>query len=378
MKIVHIITGLNNGGAEAVLYRLSTADRANKHIIVSLIDEGKYGSLLRESRVDVYTLNFSSRRLNLSKMFHLYKLIKKLNPDIVQTWMYHSDLIGGCIARLAGVKNIFWNIRHSNLDKEKSKFTTRLIAKICAWLSPFVPKKIVCCAEEAKEVHEKQGYQSSKLVVIPNGYDHTHYYYDKGMRQKFRAELSIDDNCFLIGMVARYVPEKDHINLFNAISLFIKKTHKNFKLCLVGKGLNSNNQELVKLITDLKLEEYLILLDQRSDISKVMNGIDIHVLSSSTEGFPNVVAEAMACGTPCISTDVGDASLIIGDLGWLVPKQDSLALTMAILDAMEQRVNEKDWQNRRVQCEQKIKGEYSLDSMVRRYENIWFDQSRVV
>ena len=140
-NIVHIITGLSDGGAEAVLYRLCTNDSNAKHTVISLMGMGKYGSLLEQAGIEVYCLNMPAGRVTISGLRRLYSLLKQLKPDAVQTWMYHADLIGGVAARMAGIKNVYWNIRHTTLEKGKSKKSTIYIAKICAFLSRWVPKK---------------------------------------------------------------------------------------------------------------------------------------------------------------------------------------------------------------------------------------------
>ena len=169
-KVCHIITGLNNGGAEGVLFRLCAFDASNTHIVISLMDEGKYGPLLRDAGITVYSLNMRAGKVSLGGLIKLYKLLRLLRPDVVQTWMYHADLIGGLVAKVAGVKSVFWNVRHSTLEPGKSKRSTILVAKTSAYLSSWVPNRIVYCAHSAQAVHEAIGYKVGKAVVIANGY----------------------------------------------------------------------------------------------------------------------------------------------------------------------------------------------------------------
>jgi glycosyltransferase involved in cell wall biosynthesis len=372
VKILHIITGLNNGGAEGVLYRLCKYDLSAKHIVVSMMDEGKYGSLLREAGVEVYRLNMQKGRVTLTGLWLLFKLIRQNKPDIIQTWMYHADLIGGVVARLAGVKNIFWNIRQSAFDEKKSKKTSILIAKLCARLSGFVPKRVVCCAEEAVRVHVDLGYTQSKMTVIGNGYDLSQFAVNTQFTSDFKAELSVKLDQVLLGMVGRFDPQKDHFGLFEALAI-VKQTHSNFKFALIGKQLSKLNIELVEAINHHQLPENLILLDQRTDIPVVMNGLDIHVLSSAFgEAFPNVLAEAMGCGTPCVTTDVGDAALIVGETGWVVPPKDPKALANVILQAIEEKqANHQAWLNRKQACRERIVENFGIDTMIKNYHQVW-------
>lgn len=371
IKIFHIITGLNNGGAEGVLYRLCKYDTKHKHVVISMMDEGKYGSMLKDAGIEVYCLNMKPGRVSLSGLWQLFKLLRMHKPDVVQTWMYHADLIGGVIARLAGVKHVFWNVRHTTLEPGQSKRSTIWVAKACAFVSGWIPKKIIYCAHEAKTVHEALGYKQGKAEIIGNGYDLAQFSIDAEWRIAFRTELKLAHDDTLIGMVGRFDAQKDHANLVRALGL-VRKAGYNFKVALIGKDLDANNQPLLNHIGVNQLTENVILLGQRNDIPAVMNGLDLHVLSSSSEGFPNVLAEAMACGTSCVTTDVGDAALIVGDVGWVVPPKDSQALAKAIMQALEEKqYNHQAWLERKDVCRNRIVENFSIEKMIVAYHRIW-------
>src|SRR5690554_457154 len=140
--------------------------------------------------------------------------------------------------------------------------------------------------------------------------------------QAWRQSLRIPSDAILIGMIGRFNPEKDHHNFLSGLaSLYV--SGRDVKGILIGEGLDECNETLMAWVRELGLEKQLLLLGQRNDIPDILNALDLHVLSSSSEAFPNVIAEAMACGTPCVSTDVGDARLMIGDVGWVVPPRSS-------------------------------------------------------
>lgn len=372
MKVVHIITGLNDGGAEGVLYRLCKYDEVHTHIVISMMNGGKYASLLIEAGVVVYSLNAKQGSFPIRGSFVLYKLLQKLSPDMVQTWMYHSDLIGGLIARLARVKHVFWNIRHSNLEVGGSKKTTRLVAKMCAILSYIVPEKIICCAYEAKKVHAKLGYDHEKMVVIENGFDFSEYFPSITKAEKFKERRDFDCRGALIGMVGRFHPQKDHLGLLKSLAI-VRDLNPEYTCLLIGIGLNKSSLSLVSDIEELGLENNVKLLGQRTDIPEVMNGLDIHVLSSSFgEGFPNVIAEAMACGTPCVATDVGDASLILGETGWVVPPKCPVELANGILLAVNEMNNNPDaWDSRKQACRDRVVEHYSIEKMTAKYASLY-------
>lgn len=372
MKIIHVITALTDGGAEDVLYRLCSHDHLNTHIVVSLMDEGIYGPLLHKAGITVHYLNMPQSRVTIPGVIKLFRLFRDLKPDVVQTWMYHADLIGGIVARLAGIKQIYWNIRNSTLELGKSKYSTIMVLKLCAKLSGFVPKGIVCCAYRAKEVHAALGYDARNMFIIGNGYDLSIFKESSDLGRKFRKELNLEKDVRLLGMVGRFDPQKDHFGLLEALSL-VKQAGFGFRLCLIGPDLNAGNVKLIEKIKELGLIEEIILLGRRSDIPVVMNGLDVHLLSSSYgEAFPNVVAEAMACGTPCVTTDVGDAALIVGDTGWVVPPAKVVQLAEAIGTALKELGGDADsWRIRREAARTRVVENFSLEKMITAYHTVW-------
>ncbi|SHF32559.1 Glycosyltransferase involved in cell wall bisynthesis [Lampropedia hyalina DSM 16112] len=371
-KVIHIITGLNDGGAEAVLYRLVTSDRENVHHIVSMMNNGKYGPLLRNAGVQVTCLNMPQGKVTLLGLWKLWRLLHKERPAVVQTWMYHANLIGGVVACLAGVKKIFWGIHHTTLAPESTKRSTIFVAKVCARISRLVPTAIVCCAQKSVEVHQALGYAEEKMYAIPNGYDLSRFSWNFQTRRHLREQWGISENQWLLGMVGRFDPLKDHGNLLHALAE-IKKQGIEFFAVLVGRGMDSSNDQLKKWMIDLNLVDEVRLLGQRTDVPDVMNALDVHVLSSCSEAFPNVLAEAMACGTPVVTTDVGDAAVIVGDTGWVVPPKDATALAHALLQARRAMDDAEGWQLRRTAARQRVEENFSLSRMLESYNTLWRD-----
>lgn len=370
-KVAHIITGLNDGGAEAVLYRLCTSDTENRHVVISLMDEGKYGPLLRSAGVEVYTLGMPRGKVTIEALVRLWRLLRSVRPDVVQTWMYHADLVGGVVARLAGVSTVCWGIRHTTLEPGLSSRTTIMVARICARLSRWVPRTIVACSYEAARVHQALGYAPQSFVVVPNGYDLDRFAPDARARERLRAEWNVDAHTPLIGMVARFDPQKDHANLLAALGL-LKEQGVEFRCVLVGTGMDKTNEALAKRIAETGLDGHVYLLGRRNDIPVVMSALDVHVLSSAFgEAFPNVLAEAMACGTPCVTTDVGDAAFIVGETGWVVPPRDNRALAEALVAALTQWQNRDSWQARKSACRERIATHFTLDAMISGYRKVW-------
>ena len=171
MKILHIITGLNKGGAETLLCNLCQFDKEHEHEIISLSYVKDSQSLSSMHNFSIHSLNFPVGKIRIFGLFKLYKLIKKIKPDAIQTWLIHADLIGGIAARFSGIKNIFWGVHHTILLPGKVKFSTIFVLKCNAFLSNFVPKKIIYCAEKSRQIQESIGFNKSKGLVIQNGYD---------------------------------------------------------------------------------------------------------------------------------------------------------------------------------------------------------------
>lgn len=368
MKIVHIITGLKDGGAENTLFKICKYDTHNEHFVISLQGEGKYFSLLKEIGIKVYCINLNL--FSILKIFRIISLLRILKPNLVQTWLVHGDLIGSIAAILSGNKNIVWNVRYSNFEIGKAKLMTIILIKILAKLSFFVPKLIVVVSKSAKKTCEEIGYCKKKLRLITNGYNLSelkpYRYHSSYIRKKLKIKKKIP----IIGTVARYDPKKDHTNLLNALSL-IRSKNIDFFCILIGSGINRFNKNLASEIKKLKLSGNIKLLNSTNNIPRTMNDIDIHIQSSRYgEGFPNVVAEAMACGTPCVVTNVGDAAYIVGNTGWIVPPKNSIKLAKAIELAILE-VNTVNWKKRCNQVRFRIKKNFDIKKMINSFNKAW-------
>jgi glycosyltransferase involved in cell wall biosynthesis len=372
MKVLHVITDFDDGGAQAVLYRFIAADKENTHHVISLMKIGYYGHRSADVGIQVHALDMPKSRLTLNGLTKLYRLAREINPDIVQTWMYHSDLIGGTIARVAGKPVVIWGIHNSNLDPTKTATTTRITARICGILSGNVPKKIISCSEEGIRVHQAIGYQPQKMVVVPNGYDVSEFSPKPETRIDLRNQWQIAENTTLFGMVARWDPQKDHANLIAALAHLKARELSPWHCILVGSNMSEDNQILVALLEQHGVRDRVSLLGIRTDIPAIMNAIDLHVLPSAYgEAFPNVVSEAMACGTPCIVTKVGDSALIVGETGWVVPPSDALKLADMMANAIQEMSNPSLWTERKIACRSRIQENFSLQGMIDSYIDVW-------
>jgi glycosyltransferase involved in cell wall biosynthesis len=369
MKIIHIIIGLGEGGAERTLFNVCKNDINNDHVIVSLTPQKKYSKPLRKLGYKVYQLNLKKNIFFFLTILSLIKILHIEKPDVTQTWMYHADLLGSICSLLVGRNKIIWNIRHSNLEKNQKFNLTIYIAKILSKLSWWIPKKIIVNSKNAMKYHKQLGYCSKKFFYIPNGCNLTYFKpRNKNLffvRKKFKIQKKIP----LIAFVARYDLNKDHINLLNSLRI-IKNKNIKFFCILVGKNI-VNNIELTSHINNLKLKDHIKLMDSHDDIALLMSELDLHILPSSSESFPNVVAETMACEVPNIVTDVGDAGFIVGKTGWIVPKKNSIKLANAIASALSKHKNHVLLKKRRKNCRLRIQNNFHINNMIKSYDNLW-------
>ncbi len=372
--IIHIITGLRDGGAEGALYRLVTDDRNADHIVVSLTGEDDYGEPLRDAGIEVHALGLSAKNAP-AVAWRLMKLIKQAGPDvIVQTWMYHADVIGGIIARLAGVKKVYWGLRSGSLDQKLNKKSTLAFVKLARFLSGRLPTKIISCSERAALEHIDYGYAADMFDVVHNGYDLEQMAFNSNARRMVRDRYAIPESAFLVGMVARFDPQKDHANLFEAVKRTQEK-YPDVRILLVGRGMTPENMELRALIEAHipHAKDKIHLAGPRKNIPDYYSAMDVHVLSSAYgEGFPNVVAEGMACERPTIATDVGETDVILGGIGTLVPARDSDALAMAINDAIRVKSEvPKDFLAIGKASRQSIVDRFGIAAMIDGFHNVW-------
>lgn len=376
MKILHIITGLNVGGAESMLYKLiKNTYKENNYTVISLTKNGLISEKIKKLGVEVIYLDMKKSINIFSKLFQLKNTIKNLQPDIVQTWMYHSDLIGGIAAKLSVSSPIVWNIRHSDLDPNSNKKTTIWAAKLSAKLSNKIPDKIISCSKIAKSIHSELGYNNEKINVIPNGFNIKEFDQKLYNNNEIYEELNISQNNYLIGMVGRYDPQKDYMNLLKAAKLLKKKNSKLYnkvKFILCGRNINNENKEINKFLNKNNLSTEFHLLGQRDDIPQIMASLDLFTLSSSFgEGFPNVVGEAMASNTPCVVTDIGDSAYIVGDTGIVVEPKNSNELFKGWQKILNMPNNKREDLGKKAR--QRIVNNFDINEITGKYLDLYKD-----
>lgn len=343
-KILHLISNLDVGGAEMILFQLvKCTDRSIfEPVVVSLTTLGSLGKDISEMNIPVFALGMQRGKFDPARTVHLMQLINSLKPDLVQSWMYHADFLGG-LACLANRIPLVWGIHNTVLEPGQSKQSTILTRQLCARLSYLAPRMIVCCADAAKQAHIALGYDTRKMFVIPNGIDTERFKPAlPDERKQIRYELGIRETDVVVGLVARFDPLKDHHNFISAAGK-VKVKNDNVSFVLCGRGCNWQNNELKKWIDEWNLRANIHLLDQRPDVPQILKSFDILAVSSYGEAWPVALGEGMASGLPSVTTDVGDAANIIGDSGIVVRPRDSTELakgfeTMISLGAEARRV----------------------------------------
>lgn len=369
MKVLHVIANLENGGAEAVLYRLATFASDVEHHVVSLGGPGWYTPMLEAKGVSVEHLNVTHgwRRALLPQKFAA--ALARYKPNVVQTWMYRSNLTAGTVAKLMGYP-VIWGIHCSSFALLPAR--ARRWAYASAALVRAVPRYIINCSAVSREIHAKLGYDAVAGAVIHNGYDTGVFFPEDDERSATRERLGLAPDTFLLGTVARWHMQKDHPNMFAALQL-LESGNRDWRCLLVGPDMTLENPALVASLEKFGIADKAICLGPRHDIPDLMRALDLHVLSSGGgEAFPNVVAEAMACGTPCLVTDVGDSGYMVGDTGWIVPPKNPAELSKALGSAIDERNGAPgDWERRRESARARIVQNFTLAPMVAAYEQVW-------
>lgn len=367
MKIMHVIVGLDSGGAERMMSRLIIHMPNHSHTVVSLTDNGMVGQELIEMGYQVHALH-TKPLLIWSALFQLWSLIRKDPPDIIQTWMYHADLLGGCIGRLAGVKNIVWNIRNTKIP-QRSFSITWLVIRLCAFLSSVIPRSIICCSHAGFKSHILLGYDAKRMVTIPNGYDIENWPLPTKSKTEVRELYQLPVDKFIVGFVGRYDPLKGCDIFIKAAAIMAHLSRVQPLFLMIGRNLDSRNKELCSLILNDGGKAEFVLMGECKEVSQIMCVLDAFCLASKAEGFPNVVAEAMLMQIPCVVTDVGDAAMILGKTGAVVQPCNPHELAQALLDYHS--MNPADLRKKGLAARNRIVENFDINFVVKCYEDVY-------
>jgi glycosyltransferase involved in cell wall biosynthesis len=371
MKILYVTTGLETGGAEIMLYKiLSRINREHFHpTVISLMDRGTVADRIESLGIPVHTLGMELGTPTLNAIWNLIQKIREIQPDLIQGWMYHGNIA----AKFASIFYfrkipILWSIHHSISSLKSEKKLTIALIKLGANITKSI-QQVIFVSQNSKNQHEKLGYRSDNSCIIANGFDVSLFKPSPTARFDFRAELDLPEDSFLIGLICRFHPMKDHANFLNAAALLTKQ-FPNVHFILAGREVDSTNDILLQLIKKLGLDNHVHLLGERRDTHHLDAALDIVTLASAYgEAFPLVIGEAMSCGVPCVVTDVGDSGWIVGNTGRVIPPRNPQALADAWqeLIVMDAALRE----NLGASARARIIEYFSLDSVVAKYEKLY-------
>lgn len=370
LRILHIISDLCVAGAEIKLCKVLGATNRERFApaVIAMKDQGDLREQIEAMDIPVYTLGIRGSMPGPLAVMRLIRIVRQLRPALIHGWMYHGNLaaqFSGMLTRKRPV--ILWSVHQSLYNFDYEKWLTALVIKFCARISR-LPDKIIYNSNTSASQHEAIGYRADKRLVLGYGFDTSKFAPSLEARHSVRAELGVSPEAILIGLAGRYHPVKDHGNFLHAGAL-LAKTNPQVYFVLCGRQVDQKNAALNELIQNLGLANCTHLLGERRDMQRLIAAMDIAVSSSSTEGFPNVVGEAMASGVPCVVTAVSDLPQVVGETGRAVPPRDAAALAAALSELIA--LGAEGRERLGAAARQRIIDSFSLASAVAQYEEAY-------
>ncbi len=369
-RILHIISDLALAGAEMKLYKLLAATNRDRfaHAVISMRNGGELRGPIEDLGVPVCSLGIRGSLPGPTSVQRLIRFVRRLNPDLIHGWMYHGNLAAQVAAAFAKRKvSVLWSIHQSLYSFEYEKPLTAAIIKLCARISR-LPEQVIYISNTSATQHERFGYNKDKRLVLYYGFDTERFAPSTEARRSLRSELGLAQDSLLVGLVGRYHPVKDHSNFLRAAALLSRsQPHVRFVLC--GKGIDWDNKLLSGLVNELQLAPRVRLLGERRDMPRIMAALDIAASSSSSEGFPNVVGEAMSSGVPCVVTAVSDLPDIVGTAGRVVPPRNAAALAAALEELVASGAERCGALG--AMARSRIIEHYTLEAAVAQYEGVY-------
>ncbi len=349
-RVMHVISGLDTGGAEAFLVQLATALKARgfDQDVVSVTTPGAHAVNLQAAGIPVHALNVGSLAGAMAAVGRLAGLVRKTKPDVMQGWMYYGDLFAALANRIvSGNRRLYWNLRASDTVEGGYGRLVRINARLSGW-----PDAVIANSQTGLDFHLRHGYRPRRTDVVPNGVNTGKFRPDAGDRAALRAELGLPSDAVVAIHVARLNPMKDHPSFLTAMQKLPQ-----IRGLMVGAGTET-----------LDLPGNVGALGLRADVARLYRCADIVVSSSAfAEGFSNVLAEGMSSGLVPVATDVGDARLIVGDAGQVVPVRDPDALAAALASEADR----PDREARKCAARARMVENFTLDRAVERFTTLY-------
>ena len=373
IRIVFVTTGLEVGGAEVMLLNLLTALNKEEFepIVISIGKKGPMGEKISGLGIPVHSIGLNLNRPDPMAGMKFYRIIKRVNPDLMQGWMYHGNFAVQAVKFLLKRKiPVIWSIHHTVNNLRSEKWLTAQLIRICGRWS-HLPANIHYVSEISAESHERIGYASDKRVVLANGFDLDKNAPSRENREWVRKELGLSEDTLIVGLVARFHPMKDHPNFIRAAGL-LNQSNPHVHFLMAGQDVDEQNIDLVELRNSLGLKERMHMLGLRNDSSRLIASLDILSTSSSFgESFPMVVGEAMASAVPCVVTDIGGSGFLVGETGRVVPPGNAQALADAWNEILTMNSLEREHLGERAR--ERVAEYFSLQSMTRKYEALYLE-----
>ncbi len=370
LRVLHAITGLSVGGAEVILARAleEIGDSEFEPRVVSLTTLGDVGPRIRRLGVQVEALEMSSVP-SPRGVLAFRRILRTFSPDVVQTWLLHSNVLAGTLARTPPRTPVVWGVHITDVRREVHGAVAVATRRAERMLARRVPASIVACSQSSADVMRDLGYPMDRVTTIPNGFDLERFHPSDNDRREVRDELGITPDALVVGHVARFHPMKDHRNLLRAAGI-LGKLVPGVEVVLCGKDVSPQNAELARWVEELGRSVRVHLLGPRPDPDRLFRAFDVLALSSvSGEALPLVIGEAMASGVPVVATDCGDAAEVIGDPERVVPVSDPDALARSMASVLTQPADARRELGARARA--RIAAEFSLSAMADAYAAEW-------
>jgi glycosyltransferase involved in cell wall biosynthesis len=375
MKIAHLVTGLETGGAELMMLNLirQLNTHAVENIVISMTSLGTIAPEINSLGIPVLTLNMTRGKIQLKALRKLLKILDENKPDILQTWLYHSDFLGG-LTRLSGSKvPVIWGIHHSTDALHLLKPATRMVVHFNRLLSLVAPQYIVCCSETVYKNYLRIGYPVSKMKLITNGVDVDYYRPNPSIHTFLRKLLGLPKNTLLIGHSGRFTPEKAQDIFLHAAGL-IAQTYPDIHFVMAGNRIDQQNPILQDWIEESKLGKRVHLLGQIPNLIQFLPGLDIFVSSSLSEALPLTILEAMSCQVPCVVTNVGDQGILVGETGKIVAAGDARALAEGCISLVDLSADQRLGLG--IAARLKVKQSYTIEKSTSEYIALYESTSK--
>jgi len=338
------------------------------HHVVCMAGPGEIGSRIAGRGVPVHYLGIPRGRFSVAGVLQWIRLLRRIRPTILQSWMYHANLLALSAPLIVAGIRVFWNVQASGRDPVQFKTLTRGVIRATCFLSGF-PEAVIINSEKGRADHLRMGYRCRNLHRIPNGFDLAAYVpVEPGRRREIRKAFGMETDAFCVGMFARYHPVKDHETALKAAGR-IRKDGLEPHFYFAGEGVAHGNTRLQSLMDALGLTDSVHLMGYRKEVPSLMAAMDVVISCSRSEGLSNVIGEAMACGGPCVVTDVGDSARVVGDTGKIVRPGDHEALATAVIEMIRMLPEERRRMGERARA--RIRRWYAIQAIADAYAGLY-------